>query len=162
MIKDFILALIDAYKKLYADKLQAIEYIKELNKLKLHYSDTKTKLQNIEDYLKTIWNDLPIDQRKDYIQKTYDLIHYGFNVKYHKDGTRTYGGFRYGMISMYEYLIKLVERKIIECKNHYKHQEYPEIATIYNETKKKLNEELISYGILNSESNDISKTETVR
>ena len=63
---------------------------------------------------------------------------------------------------LYEYLIKLVERKIIECKNHYKHQEYPEIATIYNETKKKLNEELISYGILNSESNDINKTETVR
>ena len=65
------------------------------------------------------------------------------------------------MISIYEYLIKLVERKIIECKNHYRHQEYTEIATIYNETKKKLNEELISYGILNSESNDIDKTETV-
>ena len=116
-MKKFILAFKEAYQKINADKIQARNHIKEMEKLQTHfYCDHQIALK-IEEYLGAIWQSLPIKQRKDYVQKTLDLFHYGFDVKYHEDGTRTYyGGYDYGLTKIYNHLEKTLFSAIEEAK----------------------------------------------
>lgn len=159
---DLIIAIKEAYKKIYADKLKAKKLIKELNDLKLHFCCDSQLSAKIEEYLGVLWHDLPIKQRKDYIQKTLDLLHYGFDVEYHEDGSRTYyGGYDFGLTKIYKSLENCIDADIKRCKTYYSNHEYQMVETVYNESIADVNDRLIRYGILEDKKDDEGKTETV-
>ena len=89
MIIDLIKAFKDAYNKIYAEKITAKNHIKEIKELLKEWEDRNNNIRLAEKILKDNWHYLPIIQRRDFIQKTVDLINYGFDVKYNDDGTIT-------------------------------------------------------------------------
>ena len=101
---------IDTFKvtwyEINKDKKRSKDQLQEIKSLANAWKKRAEDIKNVGHILKDNWLYLPVDQRKDYIQKTIDLIHHGFNVEYHEDGTRTYyGGYAYGLINIYEYEI---------------------------------------------------------
>ena len=158
---DLIIAIKEAYKKIYADKIKAKKLIKELNDLKLHFSYTSQVSAKIEENLSSIWKDLPIKQRRDYIQKTFDLLHSGFDVTYHEDGSRTYSGFSFGITAIYKSLENYVNEYIERCRAYYLNHEYQMVESVYNDSIAKINDRLVRYGILEVKKDDEGKTETI-
>lgn len=158
---DLIIAIKEAYKKIYADKIKAKKLIKELNDLKLHFSYTSQVSAKIEENLSSIWKDLPIKQRRDYIQKTFDLLHSGFDVTYHEDGSRTYSGFSFGITAIYKSLENYVNEDIERCRAYYLNHEYQMVESVYNESIADINNKLVRYGILEVKKDDEGKTETI-
>lgn len=57
---DLIIAIKEAYRKIYADKIKAKKLIKELKDLKYHFYCDSQLSSKIEEYLGVIWHDLPI------------------------------------------------------------------------------------------------------
>ena len=158
---DLIIAIKEAYKKIYADKIKAKKLIKELNDLKLHFSCVSQVSAKIEENLSSIWKDLPIKQRRDYIQKTFDLLHSGFDVTYHEDGSRTYSGFSFGITAIYKSLENYVNERIERCRAYYLNHEYQMVESVYNESIADINDRLVRYGILEVKKDDEGKTETI-
>ena len=158
---DLIIAIKEAYKKIYADKIKAKKLIKELNDLKLHFSYVSQVSAKIEENLSSIWKDLPIKQRRDYIQRTLDLLQYGFDVTYHEDGSRTYSGFSFGITAIYKSLEDYVNADIEKCKVYYSNHEYQLIESVYNKSITDINNKLVRYGILEVKKDDEGKTETI-
>lgn len=158
---DLIIAIKEAYKKIYADKIKAKKLIKELNDLKLHFSYVSQVSAKIEENLSSIWKDLPIKQRRDYIQRTLDLLQHGFDVTYHEDGSRTYGGFCFGMTAFYKSLEDYVNEDIKRCRDYYLNHEYQMVESVYNKSITEINDRLVRYGILEVKKDDEGKTETI-
>ena len=158
---DLIIAIKEAYKKIYADKIKAKKFIKELNDLKLHFSYVSQVSAKIEENLSSIWKDLPIKQRRDYIQKTFDLLHHGFDVTYHEDGSRTYSGFSFGITAIYKSLENYVNEYIERCRAYYLNHEYQMVESVYNESIADINNKLVRYGILEVKKDDEGETETI-
>ena len=129
--------------------------------MKLHFSYTSQVSAKIEENLSSIWKDLPVKQRKNYIQKTLDLLHYGFYVTYHEDGSRTYGGFDFGITAIYKSLEDYVNADIERCRAYYLNHEYQMVELVYNESIANINNKLVRYGILEVKKDDEGKTETI-
>jgi len=159
---DLIIAIKEAYQKIYADKLKAKKLIKELKDLKYHFHCDSRLSEKIEEYLGVIWHDLPIKQRKDYIQKTLDLFHYGFDVEYHEDGSRTYyGGYDFGLTKIYKLIENCIDDAIKTCEAYYSNHEYQRVELAFNESIMNVDKKLVQYGILDERKDDEGKTETV-
>ena len=158
---DLIIAIKEAYKKIYADKIKAKKLIKELNDLKLHFSYVSQVSAKIEENLLSIWKDLPIKQRRDYVQKTFDLLHHGFDVTYHEDGSRTYCGYDFGITAIYKSFENYVNADIERCRAYYLNHEYQMVESVYNESITEINDRLVRYGILEVKKDDEGKTETI-
>ena len=158
---DLIIAIKEAYKKIYADKIKAKKLIKKLNDLKLHFSYVSQVSAKIEENLSSIWKDLPIKQRRDYIQKTFDLLHSGFDVTYHEDGSRTYSGFSFGITAIYKSLENYVNKCIERCRAYYLNHEYQMVESVYNDSIAEINDRLVRYGILEVKKDDEGKAETI-
>ena len=158
---DLIIAIKEAYKKIYADKIKAKKLIKELNDLKLHFSYVSQVSAKIEENLLSIWKDLPVKQRRDYVQKTFDLLHHGFDVTYHEDGSRTYYSYDFGITAIYKSFENYVNADIERCRAYYLNHEYQMVESVYNESIAEINDRLVRYGILEVKKDDEGETETI-
>ena len=153
MILDLFIAYKKAWAEINKDKIRSKEQINEIKSLMKQWKERASDIKKVEDILSKHWKYLPIKQRKDYVQKTYDLIHYGFDVEYHEDGTRTYyGGYDYGLVQIYYCIYKYIVYKYNEMKHHYNKSNYATVNSIYKNCIDNINVKLELYHIL--ENND--------
>lgn len=153
MILDLVIAFKKALAEINKDKIRSKEQINEIKALMNQWKERASDIKKVEDILSKHWKYLPIKQRKDYVQKTYDLLHYGFDVEYHEDGTRTYyGGYDYGLVQMYNDFYKYIVNKYNEMKHHYNKRHYATVNSIYKNCIDHINVKLELYHIL--ENND--------
>lgn len=155
MIKDLYFAIVKAYKEVYAEKIEAKEKIKEIKNLLKEWENRTEDIKKVENLLTVNWHYLPIKQRKDYIQRTVDLIHYGFDIEYHEDGTRTYyGGYDFGLKKMYKNIADVLQSYNDNMKSLYKKREYDNVIKDYDECINYINSLLEKYGILEKSNNN--------
>lgn len=143
---------IDTFKvtwdEINKDKKRSKKQMQEIKSLANIWKKRAEDFKNVENILKDNWEYLPVNQRKDYIQKTIDLIHHGFNVKYHEDGTRTYyGGYAYGLINIYEYIHETILYEYSNMKNYYNTKDYAYVNRLYENCIKQVDQTLIKYNI---------------
>ena len=139
---------IDTFKvtwyEINKDKKRSKDQLQEIKSLANAWKKRAEDIKNVGHILKDNWLYLPVDQRKDYIQKTIDLIHHGFNVEYHEDGTRTYyGGYAYGLINIYETILY----EYSNMKNYYNSKDYEYVNRLYENCIKQIDKTLIKYNI---------------
>jgi hypothetical protein len=151
MIIDLIKAFKDAYNKIYAEKITAKNHIKEIKELLKEWEDRNNNIRLAEKILKDNWHYLPIIQRRDFIQKTVDLIDYGFDVKYNDDGTITYFClYNNGLKDIYNNICYMIKGYLGEMKHSYKHNDYQDVIDTYQDCINRINEKLETYQIINS------------
>ena len=143
---------IDTFKvtwyEINKDKKRSKDQLQEIKSLANTWEKRAEDIKTVGHILKDNWLYLPIDQRKDYIQKTIDLIHHGFNVEYHEDGTRTYyGGYAYGLINIYEYIHETILYEYSNMKNYYNSKDYEYVNRLYENCIKQIDKTLIKYNI---------------
>lgn len=149
MILDLVVAFKKAWAEINKDKIRSKEQINEIKSLMKQWKERASDIKKVEDILSKHWKYLPINQRKDYVQKTYDLIHYGFDVEYHEDGTRTYyGGYDYGLVQIYNYIYRYIVCKYNDMKSNYNTRNYATVNSIYEYCIDHINEKLEQYHIL--------------
>lgn len=149
MILDLVVAFKKAWAEINKDKIRSKEQIKAIKSLANEWKERTDDIKKVEDILSKHWKYLPIKQRKDYIQKTYDLIHYGFDVEYHEDGTRTYfGAYDNGLIKIYESIYKTLINEYSDMKDFYISKDYEYVNRIYENCINYINEKLKLYHIL--------------
>ena len=143
---DFIKVFKITWNKINKDKIRSKEQMKAIKSLANDWKKRIEDLKNIENLLTINWKYLPINQRKDYIQKTIDLIHYGFDVEYHEDGTHVYhGGYDNGLIKIYESIYETLINEYSDMKEYSKDYEY--VNCLYENCIKKIDNTLIKYNI---------------
>ena len=148
MITEFIKAFKRAYKEIYYEKLVAKGQIKDLKNLEKRYAELVKILKRIAEDLRTVYADLPIKARQDYVQKTLDLIKtgtYSTDMVYHYESDRNY-----------------IAAAIDQMKELYANKKYQQVQEQYNQTCETVKgfKELI----LNSENNHLTnkkKIETI-
>jgi len=139
MIKDFLFILKKTYLEYSKDKRDAYQKIKEIESLQNEWKQRSIEMKTIENLLNKNWEVFPILQRKDYIQKTWDLIHYGFKVTYKEDGTRSYeGGYDFGLIQIYDSLSTICINRLQDMRREYKQHNYKDVVMYYNTCKEEL------------------------
>ena len=149
MILDLVVAFKKAWAEINKDKIRSKEQIKAIKSLANEWKERASDIKKVEVILLKHWKYLPINQRKDYVQKTYDLIHYGFDVEYHEDGTRTYyGGYDYGLVQIYNYIYRYIVCKYNDMKSNYNTRNYATVNSIYEYCIDHINEKLEQYHIL--------------
>ncbi len=141
-IKEFIEAFKDAYNTINAIKIDAKksinEYSKEVDNI-LYASDSlKIILLRIE----WIYNYFPIKERKDFIQKTLDLLRYG--------RTDDNGNFKdlNGITSLYYSRANWAKNKLAHLKKLYKEGKYGEVKVLAKEYSEDLEDFYVSYNII--------------
>ena len=154
-----ILDLVIVFKKVWTeinkDKIRSKEQINEIKALMNQWKERVDDIKMVEDILLKHWKYFPINQRKDYIQKTYDLIHYGLDVEYHEDNTRTYKG--YGLIQIYNDTYKYIVNQYYDMKDFYNSKDYEYVNRIYENCIYSINEKLKLYHILENNDNNNNK-----
>lgn len=149
MILDLVVAFKKAWAEINKDKIRSKEQINEIKVLMKQWKERADDIKKVEDILYKHWKYLPINQRKDYVQKTYDLIHYGFDVEYHEDGTRTYfKGYDYGLVQIYKDTYEYIVCQYNNMKHHYNKRHYEYVNRIYEDCIDRINEKLEQYHIL--------------
>lgn len=122
VIKELYNIFADTYRKFYAVKLKAkreIEnYNTELNKI----VNIKNRLLDIQLGIDETYKFLPIEERKDFVQKTYDLLYYGQKTDDGYDG--------HGVVNRYKYLCELMQMHYKELKWEYSHGRYDAVITL--------------------------------
>ena len=149
MLLDLFIAFKKAWREINKDKIRSKEQIKEIKSLANDWKERTNDIKKVEDILTKHWKYFPINQRKDYIQKTYDLLHYGFDVEYHKDGTRTYfGAYDNGLTKIYNDTFKYIVSQYNDMKDFYNSKDYEYVNRIYENCIGNINETLKKYHIL--------------
>lgn len=149
MILDLVVAFKKAWAEINKDKIRSKEQIKAIKSLANDWKERADDIKKVEVILSKHWKYLPINQRRDYIQKTYDLIHYGFDVEYHEDGTRTYyGGYDYGLVQIYNYIYRYIVCQYNDMKDFYHSKDYESVNRINENCIDHINEKLKQYHIL--------------
>ena len=143
---------IDTFKvtwyEINKDKKRSKDQMQEIKSLANAWKKRAEDIKNVGHILKDNWEYLPVAQRNDYIQKTIDLIHHGFNVEYHEDGTRTYqGGYAYGLINIYECIHETILYEYSNMKNYYNSKDYEYVNRLYENCIKQVDKTLIKYNI---------------
>ena len=154
IISDFIVAFSKAWKEINKDKIRSKIQIKEIKALMNEWKERTDDIKKVEDLLSKHWKYLPITQRRDYVQKTYDLIHYGFDIGYSEDGTRTYmGAYEYGLTKIYDYIYGVCLNNYIDMLSYYHQKNYDMVDKKYKSCLDCVNEKLEAYNIV-SKTND--------
>ena len=152
MILDLVVAFKKAWSEINKDKIRSKEQIKAIKSLANEWKERTDDIKKVEDILTKHWKYLPINQRRDYIQKTYDLFHYGFDVEYHEDGTRTYyGGYDYGLVQIYNDTYEYIVNQYNRMKDFYNSKHYEYVNRIYEDCIDRINEKLKQYHILEND-----------
>ena len=68
------------WKELRKEKNEAKKVLKDIQVVVEHWERVWKTAENIEKELSAIYSDLPESQRQDYVQKTMDLLKYGFDI----------------------------------------------------------------------------------
>ena len=111
------------YQTYYAEKIKAKQLIKDYENKINSIEDVANKLYDITNNLRAVYNFLPIKERRDFVQKTIDLINYGNNERI----------FGYG--AEYKNLIIFMKNNLKILKQYYNNSYYAhviECAEIYN------------------------------
>ena len=148
MVLDLFIAFKKAWEEINKDKIRSKEQIKTIKVLMNQWKERASDIKKVEDILSKHWKYLPITQRKDYIQKTYDLLHYGFDF-----GTTTYlRGYAYGLSQIYKDTYEYIVCQYNDMKDFYHSKDYEYVNRIYEDCIDCINEKLKQYNIL--ENND--------
>jgi len=148
IISEFIFAFKETWKEINKDKIRSKTQINEIKALMNEWKERIEDIKKVENILSKHWYYIPAVQRKDYIQKTYDLIHYGFNVEYHEDGSRTYrGSYDYGLTKMYNCIYNILHNNYTNLMSYYNKNNYLMVDKTYKNCLECVNEKLESYGI---------------
>ena len=135
-IKLFFIALKEAYMKLTKDQREAKNVI-ELTKVKVdYYQNNYNCLDLIYNNLNIMYSQFPKSQRQLYIQRTLDLLKYGFYYKEFKNdngetviictnGDNKY--WRYSYLDTYKSFVSDLKRKYNYMKALYKEHRYFEV-----------------------------------
>lgn len=142
-IKEFIKIFKYTWHKYYEDKECAKKCVESLHNSYIRRKEDVNKLILIRKYLKHIWIYLPMKQRKDYVQKTLDLLEYGIHYEYDENNTRIGNPIYndgHGLCNQYEYLANYLKKQYLKAKNEYEHRNYVEVHSIHKETYEYLND----------------------
>ncbi len=144
MILDLVIAFKKAWAEINKDKIRSKEQIKAIKSLANEWKERTDDIKKVEDILSKHWKYLPITQRKDYIQKTYDLLHYGFDA-----GTSTYlSGYAYGLTQIYNDTYEYIVCQYNDMKDFYNSKDYKYVNRVYENCLYRINEKLEQYHIL--------------
>ena len=143
-ILDLVIAFKKAWGGINKDKIRSQIQLDEIKKLVDQWKELTDDMKKVEDILSKHWKYLPITQRKDYIQKTYDLLHYGFDA-----GTSTYfRGYSYGLTQIYKDTYEYIVCQYNNMKHYYNKRHYEYVNRIYEDCIDRINEKLEQYHIL--------------
>ena len=121
MITEFIKAFKRAYQEINYEKLVAKGQIKDLQNWYKKYADLVEKLEQIYNDLCSVYTNLPLIPRQDYVQKTLDLI----------NKTPVY---KYDVYHCYNHIKVELERTIDAMKQYYANKDYESMTNMYNKT----------------------------
>ena len=143
-ILDLFIAFKEACGKINKDKIRSQIQLDEIKELVDQWKERTDDIKKVEDILSKHWKYLPITQRKDYIQKTYDLLHYGFDTV-----THTYLiGEPYGLVQIYNDTYEYIVRQYNDMKYFYHSKNYEYVNRRYENCINHINEKLEQYHIL--------------
>lgn len=155
MIFDLIIAFKKAWGEINKDKIRSKNQLKDTKIFIKEWKERTEDIKKVEKILSKHWHYLPIVQRQDYIQKTYDLIHYGFDVEYHENGSRTYfGGYDNGLAKIYQLIHDYIVVQYNDMKHYYNKKNYEKVNSIYQTFIKYINEKLEQYHILEKDNEE--------
>lgn len=121
MIWEFIKAYKEAYRNVCNDRLIAKSKINDVKRLIKSYEITLNKAEKIKKLLYDINGFLPMKQRTDYVQKTIDLLMYGFDITASSEK---------GMIGNYKSIITSLKGYLNQMQKSYKKHEYKDVCNI--------------------------------
>lgn len=136
-ISDFLFALGKTINQLKEDKVKAKDCIRKLKYNMVHREDVLKNCIKANDALDRVYLDLPIEERRDYVQKTLDLFKYALNQK----------TLRGGYIDIMESLYDNAKYVYEEVKKEYSGKHYTECIAMYNQYMNDLEKTLIEIGV---------------
>ena len=143
-ILDLVIAFKEACGKINKDKIRSQIQLDEIKELVDQWKERVSDIKKVEYILSKHWKYLPITQRKDYIQKTYDLLHYGFDAC-----ACTYlRGYAYGLTQIYNDIYEYISCQYNNMKHHYNKRDYEYVNRIYEDCTSRINEKLEQYHII--------------
>lgn len=126
--KDLIKIFKTTYRTYYAEKIKAKLLITDYENSVNSIETVGNKLCRIANDLHAVYHFLPIKERQDFIQKTIDLINYGY-----EDSVFGYG-------SEYNSLLIDMKNNLKVLKLHYNNSHYDRVIELVEIYNKKLDE----------------------
>ena len=143
-IKEFIKAFKDAYNTINVNKINAKkaidDYSKEVNDI-VYAADS---LKIIFVRLEAIYSCFPIKERRDFIQKTLDLLRYG-----RRNDNGDLKDF-YGLRSLYHSNANYAKNNLARLKYLYKKGRYDEVQVLAKEYSEQLEDFYVLYNIIDN------------
>lgn len=143
-IKLFFLAIKEAYLKLTKDQREAKNVIEVIKVMLDEYQTNYNKLESVYHNLNDMYNQLPKSQRMLYIQRTLDLLHYGFYyTEFQNDNgeivikciNNNDTAWRYPYLDNYKSFVSDLKRKYNYIKDLYKNHKYLDVIKEQNNFK---------------------------
>ena len=143
-IKEFIKAFKDAYNTINVNKFDAKKAIEDYSKEvdDIVYVDDSLKIIFVR--LEAIYSSFPIKERRDFIQKTLDLLRYG-----RRNDNGDLKDF-YGLRSLYHSNASNAKNHLAHLKHLYKKGRYGEVKVLAKEYSERLEEFYVLYNIIDS------------
>ena len=141
-IKEFIKAFKDAYNTINVNKINAKKAIDDYSKEVDDIVYAADSLKIIFVRLEGVYKYFPIKERRDFIQKTLDLLRYG-----RKDANgdlMDYDGFR----TLYHSSANCAKINLVHLKKLYKKGRYGEVNVLAKEYSEQLEEFYVLYNII--------------
>lgn len=154
IISDLIFAFNKAWKEVNKDKIRSKKQINEIAELVKEWKERTEDMEKIDNIILKHWYYFPVAQRIDYIQKTYDLIHFGLDVEYLDDGERHYEEHDIGLIKIYLNIYNIILSYFTNMKYYYHTKDYKMVNSLYETCIENTNDKLEEYHMTE---NQISK-----
>ena len=125
-IKNFIAAFKQALSAMDADKTEAKEAIRKYRANVEYIGGVVEKMKTLRSLISELYDCFPIKERRDFIQKTFDLLEFGrFDEKNNKrkDGAN--------FIILYEHQYADMSRWLKNMVNHYNAGHYKDVVDLY-------------------------------
>ena len=143
-IKEFIEAFKDAYNTINVNKIDAKKAIDDYSEKEARIVYVADSLKIIFARLEAIYSSFPIKERRDFIQKTLDLLRYG-----RKNDNGDLKDL-WGLSSLYHSKANSVKNNLAYLKNLYKKGRYGEVKVLAKEFSERLKEFYVLYNIIDS------------
>ena len=126
------------WKELRKEKNEAKKVLKDIQVVVEHWERMWKTAENIEKELSEIYHELPESQRQDYVQKTMDLLNYGFDidVEWRSDG----------FIGIFHYIYTVCLRYQKQAEKLYKEKNYEGGVRKLEELKSEVEQIKVTYG----------------
>ena len=152
-IKEFIKAFKDAYNTINVNKIVAKKAIDNYSNKVDYIVYTTDSLKIIFERLEAIYYYFPIKERRDFIQKTLDLLRYGI-----KDDNGHFKDFC-GFMKLYISKANGAKNNLAHLNELYKESKYDEVKECAKKYLEQIEEFYVLYGIkeISNESKIVSK-----